>query len=320
MRLFFLFSSFLISIQSQATQITGPLPQLKIDPTRVSVSGVSSGAYFAVQFHLAHSDLVQGVGAVAGGTYWCAEGDSNRAQSACMGQPQKVSSQRSIEKAKEQADKGLIDPLANLENDRIYIFAASNDFIIKPEHSQILQEFYQTFVPGELITRATHPTASHGFLTKDFGNACGIMGTPWLQKCNTDLASDILDHLDPIWTKQPPKPVDPTESSLIFFDQGVYTTGANQMYSWGAAYVPAICRQQKCGLHVAFHGCQMNPDFIEETFVRNAGFLEAADRHGIVVLFPQSSKGPGNPYGCWDWYGLHGQDYINQRGAQIRAV
>ena len=33
----------------------------------MSVSGLSSGAYFAVQFHVAFSSSIMGVGAVAGG-------------------------------------------------------------------------------------------------------------------------------------------------------------------------------------------------------------------------------------------------------------
>lgn len=37
------------------------------DRNAVSVSGISSGAAFAIQFHVAYSSQVMGMGAVAGG-------------------------------------------------------------------------------------------------------------------------------------------------------------------------------------------------------------------------------------------------------------
>ena len=45
----------------------------KLDPSGVTVSGISSGAFFAHQFHVAYSSLVKGAGIVAGGPYGCAD-------------------------------------------------------------------------------------------------------------------------------------------------------------------------------------------------------------------------------------------------------
>ncbi len=36
----------------------------------ITVSGISSGGFMAVQFHVAHSSTVGGAGVVAGGPYW----------------------------------------------------------------------------------------------------------------------------------------------------------------------------------------------------------------------------------------------------------
>ena len=47
---------------------------LAIDRGRISLSGISSGAYMAQQFHVIHSSHVVGVGLVAGGPYRCAAG------------------------------------------------------------------------------------------------------------------------------------------------------------------------------------------------------------------------------------------------------
>jgi hypothetical protein len=43
-----------------------------IDPALVTLSGLSSGAFAAVQFSVAFSSSLRGVGVVAGGPYWCA--------------------------------------------------------------------------------------------------------------------------------------------------------------------------------------------------------------------------------------------------------
>src|SRR4051812_16984075 len=48
-------------------------PFVKLDSSEVTVSGISSGAFFAHQFHVAYSGLVKGAGLVAGGPYACAE-------------------------------------------------------------------------------------------------------------------------------------------------------------------------------------------------------------------------------------------------------
>jgi poly(3-hydroxybutyrate) depolymerase len=42
----------------------------------VTVSGISSGGYMAVQFQVAFSKLVKGAGILAAGPYDCAEGAS----------------------------------------------------------------------------------------------------------------------------------------------------------------------------------------------------------------------------------------------------
>src|SRR3954464_1617304 len=42
-----------------------------------SISGLSSGAFMAVQFGTAWSSVIRGIGVVAGGPYWCAKADSD---------------------------------------------------------------------------------------------------------------------------------------------------------------------------------------------------------------------------------------------------
>ena len=54
-----------------------PLGRYPVDPTQVSVSGISSGAFMANQLHIAHSADIMGVGLVAGGLYGCAVADTD---------------------------------------------------------------------------------------------------------------------------------------------------------------------------------------------------------------------------------------------------
>src|SRR4051794_18564381 len=62
------------SLAEHATIPVAPLTTYgKLDPAGVTVSGISSGAFFAHQFHVAYSGLVKGAGMVAGGLYACAE-------------------------------------------------------------------------------------------------------------------------------------------------------------------------------------------------------------------------------------------------------
>ena len=49
-----------------------PLPALRADLSRTSVSGLSSGAFMAAQFDVAYSGEVIGAGIVAGGEFYCA--------------------------------------------------------------------------------------------------------------------------------------------------------------------------------------------------------------------------------------------------------
>ena len=44
-----------------------PLPTYNIDINQTSISGLSSGAFMAVQFGVAYSTMVKGVGVMAGG-------------------------------------------------------------------------------------------------------------------------------------------------------------------------------------------------------------------------------------------------------------
>src|SRR5690349_9690272 len=51
-----------------------PLSAYNADIKESSISGISSGAFMAVQFGVSWSSIVKGVGVIAGGPYYCAQG------------------------------------------------------------------------------------------------------------------------------------------------------------------------------------------------------------------------------------------------------
>ena len=82
-----------------------PLPTFTLDPERVSVVGLSSGAAMAQQAHFAFSDRLIGAGLIAGPPLGCAEGDLGTALGRCMkAQPDAPDAVKLAERAKRDAD------------------------------------------------------------------------------------------------------------------------------------------------------------------------------------------------------------------------
>lgn len=56
-------------------------------------------------------------------------------------------------------------------------------------------------------------------------------------------------------------------------------------------------------------------------FVKEGGYMDYVnDQNRLMVLFPQTwiteKNYPGNPKGCWDWYGVSGDNYQTNQGAE----
>ena len=60
-----------------------PILAFAVD-AQVTVSGLSSGGFFAHQFHVAHSSWVKGAGLIAAGPYHCAQDGLDDAFHRCM--------------------------------------------------------------------------------------------------------------------------------------------------------------------------------------------------------------------------------------------
>jgi predicted esterase len=318
MKYIFMVLSLLLSVSIFAATPTRQLPAYKIDPRGITTSGVSAGAYMAVQLDVAYSKTFSGAGTVAGGIYWCAQGSSQKATRACMKNPSEIDPKTYVEHAIELAQKKLIDPLENLRTHRLFMFASPKDPVVNPQESEKLNTFYANWVAPTQITWEKTVATSHGFPTLNSGGPCGVAGLPWILKCNYDTAGEILKALyGPLEARGKFDP-----SHLVKFTQSEFGNESIGLYREGWLYVPATCNKgETCKLHVALHGCQMNPTFVKDKFVTLAGYNEWAESNRIIVLYPQVLENrPANPYACWDWYGYTGDNYAEQSGPQMIAI
>jgi hypothetical protein len=278
----------------------------------------------AVQFHVAHSAKVIGAGIIAGGPYYCAQGNVLTAAYNCM-QPGWWTPLPRTALLKEETDARAadqrIDPVAHLAAGRAWLFTGKQDRTVYPQVVNALADFYATYKTRVVVV--SDKPAGHGMVTELRGKACSSSEPPYILDCDYDAAGAMLRFL-----LDNTKPAPAKESGrVIRFDQNAYAEGdarAISMDDAGFAYVPQRCEKERCRIHVAFHGCRQGADEIGEQFVQESGYNVWADANGLIVLYPQAIKRYSpflwNPRGCWDWWGYTGPDYHTQSGAQIRAV
>lgn len=287
-----------------------------IDTSRISVSGVSSGAMMATQLHVAHSALFSGAAMVAGGPYYCAEASLTKGLDECMkgGDLQLAAL---LDYAKTSAASGAIDPLQNLGNDKVWLLLGSKDTIMHPDLARGAVAFYSEFLDAGNITYVDAVPVVHGFPTLENGAPCDQLLTPFLNACDYDAAGELLQAL--MGELQPRADA---SGELLNVPQPGYADAT--MLPEAFLYVPAACADgASCGVHVAFHGCQQSAAKVGDAFAAGAGYNEWAESNRLLVLYPQvdSSKiAPMNPMGCWDWWGYTDDNYATKAGAQVSVV
>ena len=300
-----------------------PLPALGAQPDSVTVSGVSSGAYMAVQLHVAHSRSVRGAGAIAGGPYYCAQGSLWMAYYDCT-TPGIFTPLPKNDLLKLQTDalaqSGQIDPTANLAKAPVWLFTGTHDRTVQSEVVTALNGFYALYGANRVLV-ADKP-AGHAMVTADAGNACSVTQPPYINDCGYDAAGALLGHL--LGPLSPP--TSRQDGRVISFNQDEFSgdeANSISLAKEGVLYVPKSCEAGGCRVHVAFHGCRQNAAAVGERFVREAGYNRWADSNRLVVLYPQTTASyafPFNPRGCWDGWGYTGALYHTKAGPQIRAV
>lgn len=319
-------------------QPAGGLPHLQAAIEETSVSGISSGAYMAGQFQMAHARIVKGAAIIAGGPYGCSQSifadalpapgteflNLSKAVNGCMlnnlamfgvADPKGLAA-----KAMDRSAKGEIDPIDDVRSDRVYLFTGSADRTVVPAIVKSAAGFYEALgLPVSNIKLVDQLPAGHAFVTESQGATCERSGEPYVVDCDYDQAGDLLEH---IYGPLQPK-VAQSSGQWMTFDQRLYTRdlGIDGMADEGVVYVPQSCRTDAgCRIHVAFHGCAQNRQKVGDVFIKDTGFANWADSNNLIVLFPQVTVAPFNPQACWDWWGYTGPKYLSRENPQIVAV
>jgi hypothetical protein len=328
----------LLALAACTPERTSELPRLGATVAETSVSGISSGAYMAGQFQLAHGDIVTGAAIIAGGPYGCAESlfadmlpgpgsailNATKAINGCMLNAMQIwgvpNPRLLADKARRLADSRRIAPIETVIGDRIYLFSGKEDRTVVPAIVAAAAEFYAALgVPPARIGLETRIAAGHAFVTEDQGLACDRSAKPYVVDCDYDQAGALLTHIYGALAPRSAAPV----GTYLTFDQRPFTRdlGDHGMSEAGVVYVPEACRTTAgCRVHVAFHGCAQNRALVEDAFVRGTGFDRWADTNRLIVLFPQTAVSAFNPQACWDWWGYTGRDYLTREAPQITAV
>jgi len=318
------------------------LPAFGAVPSQTSVSGISSGAYMAGQFQLAHSTEVVGAAIIAGGPYGCAESifadmlpgpgsaflNVTKAINGCMLNAMQIwgvpNPPMLADRARSLAQKQAIGPIEAAIVDRIYLFTGKSDHTVVPAIVAAAAAFYRDLgVPAEQIKFVSTYDAGHAFVTESAGLSCDTTGKPYVVDCDYDQAGDLLGF---IYGRLNPPAAKPS-GDYIVFDQTAFTDDFpnHGLDSEGVVYVPPACHDGNtappgCRIHIAFHGCAQNRALVGDSFIRDTGFARWADTNRMIILFPQAATSPFNPQGCWDWWGYTGRNYLTRAAPQIEAV
>jgi poly(3-hydroxybutyrate) depolymerase len=329
-----------------------PLGRLPVDPTQVSVSGISSGAFMANQLHIAHSAGIIGAGMIAGGLYGCAVDHqiedgvyalATLAVGPCMSVPALLPSVDSyVQLTADLAAKGWIDPPSNITHSQVYMFTGQADKVVSSKTIELATSLYRALgAPAAQIKFRDQDLpgagAGHSWVTKNFGNACDANANPFINDCGYDQAGEVLQT---IYGPLQPPAVQPA-GRIVVFDQTEFAPGkaaANGLLDTGYLYVPKACEPgatQRCRLHVVLHGCLQSAEVLHDEFYTKIGVNEWADTNRIVVLYPQAhatsvselssqdflSLFNTNMQGCWNWWGYAGdKQFLTKQGVQVRAI
>lgn len=315
--------AFAMSLSANAAS----LPSYNVDIKQTSVSGLSAGGFMAVQFHVAYSSIVKGVGVFAGGPFYCSEGQLGNAVGKCMAATSTYympSAQTAIDYINNWSSAGTIDNKSNLANSKVFLFGGAKDTTVYPLVMDAAHDVYKSFVSsGNIMTKLRYSGAAHLQPTVNYGGDCATTQTPWMGKCSYDGAGEALK-----WIYGGLNAAATTlGGSYISFDQSEFLSNpdSHSVAATGYAYVPASCKSgASCKAHVVFHGCkQYAGGSVGDKFYKNAGYNEWADTNNIIVLYPQTvnkNSSPTNPNGCWDWWGYDDANYSKKSGNQMVMV
>ncbi len=309
------------------------LQSFRIDPRRVFVAGISSGGFFGVQMHVAHSATFKGAAIYAGGVYHCAQDSVVLALTDCggytlpTGQASYVSTLAQSEAyLDQQSAAGTIDRSSHLDGQPVYLWSGTQDTVVNPLEMADLRSEYAHY-GARIVFDDTFP-AEHGWESPDGELPCGTAASPYMIACARDghPYDSVQTWMSEFFGRLAPRNDGQLRGALRRFDQTEFgASAANSMDTSGLVYVPDACaRGAECGLVLALHGCLQTQPLIGAKFATESGIDPWADTNRVVVLYPYAVQAPGpvpyNPQGCWDWWGYDDPNYALRDGTQLGIV
>jgi len=320
-----------LAAQVAAQPSPSELPRLAVNPSGISVLGVSSGGYMATQLAVAWPSRFVGLGVAAAGPWACARGSLGLALGQCMG------TQRGLPDLAELQDRyeayvrrDLVGEPAALADLQVFVWHGGEDETVDPALGQLLVEQFRDWLdaPEDQLAFVASEQAGHGWplaararTPVDVMTDCRGGGGTHLLACDLDIAGKMLRWLHGDMAS--PAPGQP-DGELLAFDQADFD--ARGLGDTGYLFVPQECADGGCDLSVALHGCSMSVEQVDEAFVRHSGLNEWAAANDRVVLYPQAETSLPNPQGCWDWWGFAESTWQldplhdSRQGSQTRAL
>jgi poly(3-hydroxybutyrate) depolymerase len=286
------------------------------DPHQVSISGLSSGGAMALQYAVAHSSSIIGVGSVAGLAWDCAEGDLAKAMQVCMNK--QGTPQAKTDLARQFAAAGKIDSLSGDTTStlkRSFVFQSPQDEVINPRSGQANVDFLAALTGVAPKVDRGHADdgserAGHGIISPDGTDSCSGLGSTFVRRCGAeDNPAEVLSTIyggepDPTKRKEVPdadvwefdqqplidavkNEVASVSGDYVWWYQALQSTERQNLdlAPTGYIYVPrAVCGkdQPPCRVHVALHGCAQDP----KLFARKSGYNDWAEHYRTIIVYP----------------------------------
>jgi len=167
-----------------ATTAIQRLRSYRIDADKVFVAGISSGGFFGVQMHVAHSATFKGAAIYAGGVYYCALDSVVTALVDCGGEGLYASTLAQSESyLDQQSAAGTIDHERNLREQPVYLWSGTADTVVKQAEMNDLQTEYQHY-GADIVKYDNAFPAEHGWESPDGELPCGTAASPYMITCD----------------------------------------------------------------------------------------------------------------------------------------
>lgn len=138
------------------------LPSVGADIKQTTTSGISAGAFFSFQFHVAFSSDVMGAAGIAGGPFYCAGGTESGAFVKCMYATETIDVSSLVAQTKSYASSGDIDDPSNMADDKVWVYSGTADSVVSPKVVKTVPTYYENFVNSSNIAEEFSIPSQHG--------------------------------------------------------------------------------------------------------------------------------------------------------------